>query len=250
MAVEGNLNALGLILTILLTGCILVRYGTLTGSLRRAPLAIGIAFGVMMLASCLTTVFDDFEVDSSHQLLIPSACLLLLLVFTGPTRMRTMAVLAVVLATFVWSSQILLLVGPNTRYTSNPEAARRSCWTERRADSRAIRAALSEEAEHDKRSYPTGWFAECDLSQRIPADYLRYTKAPSAEIQPFWHSALTGLYGKTHRELFLWYPGGRLREGLQRMEFRPQSGRERKGIQGQEKKAAASASALPGRTGP
>src|SRR5437773_1401233 len=112
MTVEGNLNALGLILTILLTGCILVRYGTLTGSLRRAPLGVGIAFGVMVLASCFTTVFDDFEIDSSHQLLLPSACLLLLLIFTRPSRIRTTAVLAVVVSTLVWSSQILLLVGP------------------------------------------------------------------------------------------------------------------------------------------
>jgi hypothetical protein len=249
MTVEGNLNALGLILVILLTGCILVRYGTLTGSLRRAPLAIGIAFGVMVLASCLTTVLY-YEANASHQLLIPVVCLALLLAFTQPSRLRAIAALAVTLSTFLWSFQAITLVGPDSPYTGSPMWARRACRATARAHLRGIRSWLSAAAEDNNREYPAGWLAETDLGQEIPEDYLRYAKAPSVEIQPVWHSALTDLYGKTYRELFLWYPGGRLREGLQRLEFRPRPARERNEIRSQEKKAAATASALPGRTSP
>jgi hypothetical protein len=249
MTVEGNLNALGLILVILLTGVALARYGTLTGSLRRAPLAVGIAFGVMVLASCLTTVLY-YEANASHQLLIPVVCLALLLAFTQPSRLRAIAALAVTLSTFLWSFHAITLVGPDSPYTGSPMWARRACRATVRAHLREIRSWLSAVAEGDNREYPAGWLVETELGREIPADYLHYTKAPSVEIQPFWHSALTGLYGKTYRGLSLWYPGGRVREGLRRLEFRPRPARERNEIQSQGKKAAASAIALPGRTSP
>jgi hypothetical protein len=109
---------------------------------------------------------------------------------------------------------------------------------------------LSYVAREDNYSYPAGWLAETELGRELHKDDLRYTKCQSVEIHALWHSPLTGLYGKTYHELFLWYPGGRLKDGLKRLEFRPRLAREHNEIQSQEKKAAASGKVLPGRTRP
>jgi hypothetical protein len=217
--VGGNLNALGLILVIVLTGAVLLRDGTWPQSAWRVVTGILTALGVLFLAVCLTTVLWP-EADPSHQLLISSACLALVMVFARPGRLRALAALAVALSTIVWSFHVLLLVGPEDGYTGNPSWTKRSCRVARAAHLRTIRSVLMLIAEDDDRNYPAGWLAETELGREIPADYRRDLKAPSVEIQPLWHTPLTGLSGKRYHELSLWYPGGPLRRGIQRLEFR------------------------------
>src|SRR5438034_8718422 len=110
----GNLNALGLLLVILLTGGVLMRHGTLTGSLRRTPAALGIAFSIIIFAGIFMVSWKN-EASGSHQFLISLLCLTLLLVFAQPSELRTTAALAAGLATFFLSFSADSLVG--TSYT-------------------------------------------------------------------------------------------------------------------------------------
>jgi hypothetical protein len=162
-----------------------------------------------------------YEADHSHQILIPSACLALLFIFTGPSRIRGVAITAVALSMLVWSVHVLCLVGPRARYTGDPEAARQTCRSIASSHLRQIRLYFSEDPEQDSCSYPAGWLTETEPGRELPAEYQKYTEAPSVEIRPFWHSVLTGLYGKTYHELSLWYPGGLPKNGLKHLQFRP-----------------------------
>src|SRR5258708_1223335 len=110
----GNLNALGLLLVILLTGAVLMRRGTLTGSLRRTAVALGIAFSMIMIAGIFMVSWKN-EANASHQFLIPLLCLTLLLTFAQPSELRTTAALAVGLAYFFLSSHAISLA--STSYT-------------------------------------------------------------------------------------------------------------------------------------
>jgi hypothetical protein len=223
---DGDLNAFGLLLVILLTGAVLMRRGTLTGSLRRTPAALGIAFSMIIIAMIFLASWQN-EVSDSHQFLIPLVCLVLLLTFTQPSELRTTAGFAVGLAAFLLSIHSISLAGtsyterPRWVYTGNPMWARETSHSTARRDLREVRSWLADVAEDDTREYRAGWLADSAFSRKLPADYLRFTKARSVEIHSFWHTPLTGLYGRTYHELSLWYPGGRLKDGLKRLEFRP-----------------------------
>jgi hypothetical protein len=224
---EGDLNALGLLLVILLTGAVLVRHGTRTGSLRRAPLAIVAAFVVMVLAAILVIGFDD-EMDPSHQLLIAAVCLALLLAYTRPGEVRTIAALGVAASTFVLSMQIPQLVGrpvypyaSSPTYTASPRWSRKIVQRNSRSQLHEVRSWLDPVAEDDNHEYPAGWLAESPLRQFFPPSESQITRSEAVEFHPFWHSSLTGLYARRYHELDMWYPGGRLKEGLKRLEFRP-----------------------------
>jgi hypothetical protein len=251
-----DLNALGLMLVLLLTGVVLIRYGAWPESLWRIAGGAAAAFLLMFLAIWFGVIFLAlpsvlyYDANNSHQALIPSMCLALVLIFTKPNRVCRIVALAIALSAFVLSFHFACLVGLDASYSGSPDWTRRNCRSVTLSHLRTIRLMFSYVAQEYNDSYPAGWLAETELGRELHQDDLRYTKSQSVEIHTLWHSPLTGLYCKTYRELSLWYPGGRLREGLQRMEFRPRPARERNEIQGQEKKAAASARVLPGRTSP
>jgi hypothetical protein len=219
MAMAGNVNALGLILVILLTGAVLVRYGAWPASIAQVVGGLAAALGLMFAAECMTLVLYD-EASHYHQELIPSLCLGLLLVFAKPSRIRRVAVMAAGLSAFVWSFHVLSIVGPSARYTGSPEAARRSCRAIARSHLRIMRSILTVVAQDDNRSYPAGWFTDIPLIEALSAEDRRNLKCPAAEIHPFWHTPLTGLYEKSYHELSLWYPGGRVKDGMKGLAFR------------------------------
>jgi hypothetical protein len=222
----GNLNALGLLLVILLTGAVLMRHGTLTGSLRRTPRALGIVFSIIIFAGIFMVSWKN-EASGSHQFLISLLCLTLLLVFAQPSELRTTAALAAGLATFFLSFNADSLVGtsyterPRWAYTGNPRWARATSHSTARHHLREVRSLLAPVAEDDNREYRAGWLSDSEFRRVLPSFYMPYTKARSVEIRSFWHTPLTGLYGRTYHELSLWYPGGRLKDGLKRLEFKP-----------------------------
>jgi hypothetical protein len=220
MMMAGNLNALGLILVIALTGAVLMRYGTWPASVGHVVGGIAAAFGVMFAAECVTLVLY-YEANHTHQTLIPSACLALLLIFTKASRIRAIAATAAALSAFVWSFHVLLIVGPSAHYTGDPEAAGRSCRAIARSHLRVMHSILTIVAEEDDRNYPAGWFTDTPLLGTVPPEDLRNLKSPGVEIHPFWHTPLTGLYGKSYHDLSLWYPGGRVKETMKGLEFKP-----------------------------
>jgi hypothetical protein len=216
----GNINALGLILVLLLTAVVLKRYGRRPKSFTRVLSGTAAAFGVMMFVVCCTTVLYH-EANSVHQQLIPWICLTLVLVFTGMNRICAAAAIAIGLSSFVWSFHAISLVGPGSPYTGSPYWARRTARVVTRSHLRTVKAVLSMVADGDNQDYLAGWLAESTLKQLIPGDQTPYLTSWSVEIHPFWHTALTGLYHRQLHSLALWYPGGRLKESIQKLEFRP-----------------------------
>lgn len=216
----GNLNALGLILVMVLTAAILARLRSRPRSIWQVIGGLATAVGVMFVVKCLTVVLYD-EANNSHQVFVPSACLALLFIFTNPSRIRAVTVTAVTASMLVWSIQVFSLAGPSSRYTGNPRAARRTCRVIAYYESGQIRKLLSYEVKQDNRIYPAGWLAETKFGRNLSAHYPQYVKSPAADIRSFWHTPLTGLYAKSYYDLSAWYPGGRLKDGLVHLEFRP-----------------------------
>src|SRR4051812_48314602 len=113
---EGNFNALGLILVILITGGVLVRYGTWPASVGQVVKGMAAAFAVIFTVSCLTAVWN-YEMNNAHQILIPSVCLGLLVIFTRPSEIRAFAVIAAGLSAFILGFHVFSIVGH--RYTGS-----------------------------------------------------------------------------------------------------------------------------------
>jgi hypothetical protein len=175
-----DLNALGLMLVLLLTAVILVRFGRWSASFLRVATGCVAGFGLFLLTACFTTVLD-YEANPIHQWLIPSVCLAVLITFTAPGRIRNIAATAIALSAVVWSFHYLCLLGPDSAYTGSPYWARRRAQATSRSHLRVINEALKVAAEADNHSYPAGWVSESEVGRLIPSDSIRYTRSRSVE---------------------------------------------------------------------
>jgi hypothetical protein len=216
----GNIHALGLISVVLLTGIILLRFGRRPKSIAHVAGGVAAAFGVFLLVACRTTVLYR-EANPIHQWLIPSICLALVLVVTEWNRICATAAVAIALSAFVLSLHYLSLLGPDASYTGSPYWARRATQVRSLTYLKVIKRGLLEAAGTREDEFPPGWVAESGLTRFIPDEDRRYLKSRSIQIHTFWHSAFTGLHGKKYHDLELWYPGGRLKEGIGKLHFRP-----------------------------
>jgi hypothetical protein len=62
------------------------------------------------------------------------------------------------------------------------------------------------------------------LWQELYRQHFRTSITPLPRLAPAWHTPLTHLYRITDDMIAVWYPGGPLREGMKRLEWRPYPG--------------------------
>jgi len=75
---------------------------------------------------------------------------------------------------------------------------------------------------NDDNYYNEGWFKDSEVYEKYKnyfSEDLLQTKQ-RFEIYPLWHSWLTRLYRKKSYNVELWYPGGKLSEGINNLEYR------------------------------
>lgn len=84
-----------------------------------------------------------------------------------------------------------------------------------------FRLQVSRVDRSDATVYRAGWYEELP-----PWKNARWAKGASTwgperpELIPFWHSSLTGIFGLKKIPQGYWYPGGRLADGLDKVELR------------------------------
>jgi len=75
---------------------------------------------------------------------------------------------------------------------------------------------------NDDNYYNEGWFKDSEAYEKYKnyfSEDLLQTRQ-KFEIYPLWHSWLTRLYRKKSYNVELWYPGGKLSEGINNLEYR------------------------------
>ncbi len=84
-----------------------------------------------------------------------------------------------------------------------------------------IRILLRRHADADI-AYPAGWMSDHPLSQtKNPERWRAYFTHRAFTVQPAWYSLLTDVYAVRYTWHHLWYPGGRVEEAIDCLEYRP-----------------------------
>lgn len=223
----GNINAAGILIIILLTVFLLVRFGRkptniiqiLVGLL--LALLLGISASAISAHACMQGTPD-------RQILISCVCLVCILTFTdikgSSWTVRAVIVgtiTGIVLLMFLLCNQYVNLIH-SKMYTGNPSYIKTIHKAISQKTLQTIREILSEATETNEKVYPPGWLSESEIKNLIPADDLKdlLGHGKSAEIYRFWHTLITSLYGKNYKPLDVWYPGGLLKDSLDSLEFK------------------------------
>ncbi|RPI78968.1 MAG: hypothetical protein EHM45_04680 [Desulfobacteraceae bacterium] len=69
------------------------------------------------------------------------------------------------------------------------------------------------------KSYPSGWAEEL-FKEALDAEAGMTYRITRTDAYRLWHSFFTDLYLKSQITVYLWYPGGRLSEAVDKMEWR------------------------------
>lgn len=222
-----NINATGVLIIILLTVFLLVRVGRKPTSLKHIVFGVLVAFVLLVVFSVLTAPLAG-AAAYNRQALICCLCLALISIFTNrekslpaPRRLISCTIVLIIVLGFVLFSQYYYLVD-TAMYTGNPAWTKSFYETERQGKLYETREILSKAAETDGTVYPPGWFSELEIKNLIPEDHRKdlLDAKKCLEIQRFWHTPITTLYGVKYASLHMWYPGGMLNDSLDKLEFK------------------------------
>ncbi len=137
-------------------------------------------------------------------------CLILFLAFSSSKKNRIYAAIFYIL---IFS----LLSGPSKalgKYFYSPFSLR-------------LHNVEAYESTDQSTTYPAAWLNELPIKNAV-LNYWGWTASPKdgtvVVIRPtaLWHSYLTGLYAIEAKSVRVWYPGGKISEGINKLEFREQ----------------------------
>jgi len=214
----GNINAIGILITILLTVLLILKFGKKPNKRIRFYWGILWACLVAVLAAATSTHLCTAG-QPVFQWLIPCISLGCILTLIEPKKIRRVASAIIIISTFLLSQQYISLVHTNT-YTGNPQGVKKFKDIKLQHSLQAIKEILSEEAKTNNLIYPQGWLSKSEIKELIPESERRCLEDDSLETYCFWHTVFTQLYGKNHKKIEMWYPGGLLKESVDRLEFR------------------------------
>ena len=216
-------------MVIVVTIAVLLRYGKFPKKIM--PVVGGVCWGVLafFVGGLIVHVLDFGQAFT--QLLIPACCIGIAYPALAGQRARRYLMIFLVIALFTLGVQFSLLAR-SSRYTGNPSEVNHDVHGWERSYREQIEMSfllkLRTTPRLGEQSYPaapllssTAWQlldkADRDhFSHQLTIPY--YTKEYTT--YRLWHTALTGLYGKRGYPVQLWYPGGKLKDGIDRMEYR------------------------------
>jgi len=220
---QGTLNALGIIGVAVGTGVLLWRYG------KRPPdfgiVAYGVVFGVLSLFIGIMFTFPF------SQCLVPSACLALVYIFIPNNRLVAIAMTVLFLAGIALGFHFVLLAA-GERYSGNPSEVNHYAHNAQQGNIKMINTAaemvMIDNPEQAEKTYPAKALAQTGIWPLLQQAAPEIGKPSLADhcytTHRLWHTWLTGLYGKTGTPMVLWYPGGKLKDGIKHLEYRPKAG--------------------------
>ena len=226
---QGTLNAIGILAVVLGTGVLLRR-----GEKQRPDFAIvayGLIFGVLssFIGIACTSILW-VQGNPLTQLIFPSACLMLVYIFLRSNRVVVFTMIALFVISLALGFHYLLLVGGGN-YNGWPARVNASLSARRSNVISLIKTSLPEHPELAEKSYPAGPLPKSAIMNLVSPDDQALVIAEATRkhytTHRLWHTWFTGLYGKTGTPIVLWYPGGKLQDGIERMEWKMMPVKER-----------------------
>jgi hypothetical protein len=166
-----------------------------------------IIFGILL--SCLCD-----ENDPVFQWLIPAVCLFFILLGTENKKVKIFsAIFFVLIAGFLsWHFNHLVY---HSNYTTNSRTKQRLPGDFLEHNKERLKEIS---AEYDE-SYLTGWAEE--VFKELPSEKTRMIyQTVRTDAYELWHTSFTGLYRKSEKNIYLWYPGGKLAEAANKIEWK------------------------------
>lgn len=148
------------------------------------------------------------------QVVIPSLCIGALAMFVRRLDVAVLASLSIGFLMVVMCNSYIDLVHSD-RFTGNPSSRAHEAAQEHLRDSTVRflkKLSASDDVEH-----PPSWVADAAFIKN-PEELSDRTYR--VESRFFWHSRLTQLYGEEKFRVELWYPGGKLADAADKLEFR------------------------------
>ena len=210
----GNINALGISLVILSTPLYLWRFGE-RPQIRNLFYAVAGFLG-LCIPLALISAHHCNNGNAVNQWLIPGVCLFLCLLFSN-TRSRQLLLYGIFIAAGLLLTIEFSALVHTESYTGNPDANRY-----KKLHQEIVSSSLKYEPSLGNNYYPEGWLQDVMDISKIPYhEKMTDPKWRATVIFKFWHTPLTGLYGKTKgKRLAVWYPGGVLSETADKIQIR------------------------------
>lgn len=223
----GTLNAIGLMAVMLGTVLVLWRYGKWPPTFWQVITGIVIAF----LAICFTSIFTTHACDAGNpatQLLIPGLCILIAYPSLAHKKARSVTTATLIVAMLVLGFEFTEIVHTSD-YTGNTQGRMNNAFTQRREHAiTEMRTAFNEvfvtHPAYGNKVFHAGALQRPEIITLLPQEERENLKSAFSSFSlvytPLWHSGLTGLFGKHTRSMILWYPGGRLSDGIAHIAYR------------------------------
>lgn len=215
---HGNLNAAGILLTMVLTA-VVIKFGQKKTNIKRMVFA---AF-VTILVSLLLRVFSSHKCPEGQpftQWLIPGICLFLIIGFIANKIIRRIiAVVTIIISTILCFhfSEIV----HRKDYTGNVLYREAAGYWKLRTYQRILKLAVEEKlAKKEKlKIFPPGWIKHSLKDIDIEIDWKNDIKVPICTSA--WHTFFTGIYCiSEYKNMGIWYPGGTVKEAADKLELR------------------------------
>lgn len=218
----GNINALGLIATVVFTIVILCKLGRKPEGIKQVIRNIIFFILIFLIVMILIPDHMCHAGNPVTQWAIPLSCLLCILIFIRHTKIRIIAIL-ISMITAVGLSLYFIDLVHTSNYIGNPEESIRTNKFRMEYNLELVKETLKKVATTNQTVYPSGWLLESDVKQFIPEDETKRLLDNShfAETYKLWHTYLTGLYGvKENSKMVIWYPGGLLKDCVDKLEYK------------------------------
>ncbi|MFH0888427.1 MAG: hypothetical protein V1871_04395 [Planctomycetota bacterium] len=213
---EGNINAIGIIIIPILTAILLIKYGSKPNKLFQ--IIIGIL--ITLIALCGNPQHLCYEGQSFYQSIIPSICLLISLLFIKPKIIRWVTAVIILITMFYLINQYNNLVHGNN-YTGNPKWRKKTTQEGVQDKLQYIKIELETISATNNTTYPAGWLSDLEIKQLIPqSEQFLLDNKSVKETYKFWHTPITRLYGVTYQKVDIWYPGGLLKDSINKLEVK------------------------------
>jgi len=221
----GNLNALGLIAIMAVTIWAVLRYGHVP-SINEAIEGVQQSlkwFLVLSLTVCCTIFYREYM--PLIQFFLPICCITVVhLTITGqPARRRALIFLCI--AYLMLFGQYIVFLH-TTNYTSNPLLVNYDTVTMQDSVIHGIQwdldTAMDMTPSLSDKTFPAGPIGNSGVWKLIIAELQKHYNPTMTmyTTYPLWHTWLTGMSGKHAHIVRLWYPGGKLKDGVSGLAYR------------------------------
>ena len=214
-----NLHAVSLLASLIVTLAICLKFGS-RPSLKRVIISIVITFLLFSITHPVAKCGPGG--NPFMHFIILGGCFLSILIFIEKKVLLISLALIIFISSIFLRNNYIGLVSGDT-YAGSLEF---SDFIERSNQHQLnmIKELIKSEEVllNDDKYYNEGWFKDSDVYEKCK-NYLSEDMLQTKqrfEIYPLWHSWLTRLYRKKSYNVELWYPGGKLSEGINNLEYR------------------------------